>query len=122
MATSSGPGQTEVGGVRRFGAAGGCAPPCTADQVAISIVIAVVFWVVASGVVMLREGVVPYRPGQYVSHDIVSRVGFVMQDPKRLTDARDEAWNRQPMVFTAGPDIFAPLEERLLSLPARAAE
>lgn len=87
-----------------------------------SIVIAVVFWIVASAVVMMREGVVPYRPGQYVSHDIVSRVAFVVEDPKRLTDARNDAWNRQPAVFTAGADIFAPLEARLLSLPARVAE
>jgi hypothetical protein len=45
----------------------------------------------AIGILMLRENVVPFRPGQWVPHDIVSRVDFVFRDEKRLTEAKRKA-------------------------------
>jgi hypothetical protein len=41
-----------------------------------SLGIAAVFFLATSAVMMLREQVVPYRPGQWIPHDIVSRVDF----------------------------------------------
>src|SRR5690349_9169283 len=74
---------------QRFKAEGGLA----------SIGIAVLFWMIASGIGMMRENVIPYRPGQFVRHDIVSRVAFTFHDEERLTEARRRAWDKQPRVY-----------------------
>ena len=44
-----------------------------------SLVVAGVFALVASAIVMLREDAVPYKPGQYVPQDIISRVDFTLK-------------------------------------------
>jgi cyclic-di-AMP phosphodiesterase PgpH len=94
----------------------------TPDQLAISIVIATGFWLVASSIVMLRENVVPFRPGQYVSHDIVSRVAFVLQDTKKLTDTRNKAWKDQACIFTPTADVWVDIQKALMTLPEQAAK
>ncbi len=87
-----------------------------------SVGIAALFWVIASSIAMMRENVIPYRPGQFVRHDIVSRVDFVFHDEERLTDARNRAGIRQPRVYrVVTPDPWTQLQEKLLALPEEAA-
>ena len=85
-----------------------------------SLGIAFVFFLVASSILMLRQDVVPYRPGQWVHHDIVSRVKFTHQDPLRLEEKQRDASNRQPRVYTKNrktEDVWRDLEEDLRRLP-----
>src|SRR5215210_3325556 len=51
-----------------------------------SVGIAALFFVAATVVLLLREQVVPYRPGQWIPHDIVSRVDFSYRNKDRLAD------------------------------------
>jgi hypothetical protein len=53
-----------------------------------SLAIALVFCIIASAIVLLREDAVPYRPGQYVPQDVLSRIDFAFTDVDRLTQAR----------------------------------
>src|SRR5690606_30722202 len=83
-----------------------------------SLLIAIGFWIVASGMMMLRQNVLPYRPGQYVPHDIVSRVDFFYHDSDLLKKAQQEASEKQPRIYRAVKvDALAALQELLLSLP-----
>jgi putative nucleotidyltransferase with HDIG domain len=92
-----------------------------AGGVVASLGIAVGFFLVASAILMLREQVVPYRPGQSVQHDIVSRVNFSFMDKRKLLEAQREAKAAEPDVYTRVGDDFKSLEEKLLALPDRAA-
>src|SRR3954469_17867624 len=74
-----------------------------------SIGIAAAFFVVASAILMLREEVVPYRPGQNVQHDIVSRVNFSFMDKRKLLEAQREAKAAEPDVYTRVGDDFKSL-------------
>jgi putative nucleotidyltransferase with HDIG domain len=85
--------------------------------VIVSLQIAAVFWVAATGILMLRQDVVPYRPGQYAHHDIISRVDFTFMDKQQLAEAQRLARQNAPRVYTATPDVWKPLEEKLLALP-----
>ena len=78
---------------------------------------AVVFCALAIAIVMLREGVVPYRPGQYVPQDILSRVDFTFHDRSLLDKARRDARDSQPRVYKANGDFWGDLEKNLLDLP-----
>ena len=66
-----------------------------ASGVLTSLAIALVLAAVASAMMMLREEVVPYRPGHYVAHDIVSRVEFTVPDKEKLSAAQRRARVRQ---------------------------
>src|SRR5215207_8159410 len=88
-----------------------------ANGVIVSIQIAAVFWVAATGILMLRQDVVPYRPGQYAHHDIISRVDFTFMDKQQLAEAQRLARQNAPRVYAAVPDVWKPLEEKLLALP-----
>ena len=70
---------------------------------------------------MLREQVVPYRPGQYVAHDIVSRVDFVYLDRQKLSDAQSKARADEPHVYATANERWRALEQKLLDLPDRVA-
>ena len=92
-----------------------------------SVCIAAGFFLVASAVLMLREQVVPYRPGQWIPHDIVSRVDFTYRDKDRLADLRRERRQAEPRVYQPavapqGGDAWAHLKRELLSLPDRVAD
>jgi putative nucleotidyltransferase with HDIG domain len=89
--------------------------------VLVSLQIAGFFWVLATAILMLREDVVPYRPGQFAHHDIISRVDFTFMDKQRLADAQRLARQTAPHVYVAVPDAWKTLEERLLALPDRVA-
>lgn len=86
-----------------------------------SLVIAVAFCAIAISIVMLREDVVPYRPGQYVPQDILSRVDFTFHDKSLLDAARRQARDSQPRVYRARGDLWGDLEKNLLALPDRIA-
>jgi len=53
-----------------------------------SIGIAATFCVLAMAIIMLREDSVPYRPGQYLSQNLVSRVNFAFKDKALLIQLR----------------------------------
>lgn len=90
--------------------------------VPVSLMIAGGFFLVASVILILRQNVVSYRPGQWLHHDVVSRVSFNYVDPDRLDQARREAGARQPRVYArASGDLWSDLEAKLLSLPDRVA-
>jgi len=92
-----------------------------ASGVIVSLQIALLFWVLATAILMLREDVVPYRPGQWVHHDIMSRVTFVYMDKQKLADAQRTARQNEPHVYSQVADAWKPLEEKLLALPDRVA-
>ncbi len=48
-----------------------------------SLAIAGIFCIAITGMFLLRKQVVPYRPGEYVPHDIVARVDFSFFDQAR---------------------------------------
>jgi putative nucleotidyltransferase with HDIG domain len=84
----------------------------------VSIWIAGAFFACATAILMLREDVVPYRPGQWAPHDIVSRVDFVFREEKRLIDARQVARDQEPRVYQAvTPDPWSIVQQKLLTLP-----
>src|SRR4051812_10773026 len=71
---------------------------------ATSLLIALAFGVIASGIMMFREGVVPWRPGQWIPHDIVSRVDFTYKDPELLEQKRRERRAAEPRIYKADGD------------------
>jgi putative nucleotidyltransferase with HDIG domain len=89
-----------------------------------SIFIAGVFFIVATMILSLRQGVMHYRPGQWISHDIVSRVAFRYNDPDQLLRAQRDLADQEPRVYQLVPntDIWGSLEQSLLALPDRTAE
>ena len=64
---------------------------------------------------MLRESVVPYRPGQYVAHDIVSRVEFTIPDKEKLNAAQRKARGAVPHIYTQNNEGWQELQEKLLA-------
>ena len=86
----------------------------------LSLWVAVLFFAAAVAILMMREDVVPYRPGQWTSSDIVSRVTFTWNDKSRLLQKQQLARAMEPKVYTPGPEageMWKKLEERLLKLP-----
>jgi len=88
--------------------------------------IAFVFFVVATAVLSLRQEVVPYRPGQWIPHDIVSRVDFEYRDKEVLADMRRRQRDAQPRVYQGTADgrgdAWAHLRRDLTALPDRVAD
>jgi putative nucleotidyltransferase with HDIG domain len=84
-----------------------------------SLVVAAVFCLVTAAIVLLREDSVPYRPGQYVPQDVLSRVDFSFTDADRLTQARKERREGEPCVYKSTGDAWGNLETALLELPDR---
>ena len=65
----------------------------------VSILIAAGFFLGAVAILMLREQVLPYRPGQTVSYDIISRADFTFQEKGLLAQKQIEARERAPRVY-----------------------
>src|SRR4051812_11224960 len=82
-----------------------------------SLLIVFAFGVIASGVMMFREGVIPQRPGQWIPHDIVSRVDFTFRDQERLEQLRRDRRAAEPRVYKSAGDAWADLEKDLVALP-----
>src|SRR5689334_20280361 len=51
-------------------------------------------------VMMLRENVVQYRPGEYTPTDILARVSFRFSDPDKLAEIRNNRRKDEPHVFS----------------------
>ncbi|HEY1683116.1 MAG TPA: HDIG domain-containing protein, partial [Tepidisphaeraceae bacterium] len=82
-----------------------------------ALAIAAVFLVLASAILMLRESVLSYRPGQYVAQDIISRVDFVYHDSEQLHHYREQARERITHVFKSNGDVWSDIESKLRQLP-----
>src|SRR5688572_28007082 len=88
-----------------------------AGGVPISLGIAAALCVLATAIVLPREQVVRYRPGQYVPHDIVARVDFIYPDHDLLTRSRRDAWQNEPRVYKSTGDVWTHVQEELAALP-----
>lgn len=91
------------------------------EGIAGSLVVAGVFVAVATAILFTRPEVVPYRPGQFLRHDVVSRVDFSFYDADRHAAAQQVARDAEPRVYAATDDVVADLEDQLLTLPQRVA-
>jgi putative nucleotidyltransferase with HDIG domain len=84
--------------------------------------VAVAFCIATVAVMSLRLNVIAYRPGQYATHDIVSRVPFRYHDKDELEKKKRIAREIEPRVYTAtDTDSWKKLEETLLGLPQQLA-
>jgi len=82
--------------------------------------IAAAFFVTVTLILMLRQDVIPYRPGQYVGHNITSRVDFNFPDADELARLRELARDDEPRVYRAtGGDYWGALQDELMTLPDR---
>src|SRR3954468_18093965 len=84
-----------------------------------SLVVAGCFAVVASAIVMLREDAVPYKPGQYVPQDVISRVEFTFRDYDRLAKLKQDSRESQPRVYRPNGEAWDALQAALAELPER---
>ena len=83
------------------------------------VLIAIAFATLASLILMMRSGVIAYRPGQYVPHDLVARTDFDFIDDDRLAEARRQAAVATPRVFAESRPALDEIQASLLSLPDR---
>lgn len=89
--------------------------------VVVSVAILLTFFLITAGLMLMREEVLPYRPGQHVAQDIVSRVDFAYMDKERLLHARQEARDRVIRVYKSDDKAWERLQGNLLELPDRMA-
>lgn len=90
------------------------------DGSLISLAVAGVFCLACMAILVMREDVVPYRPGQWTRHDIVSRVDFSYRDEKQLAAARQQARDTTPRIYKqADPDPWQTVQQQLQALPDR---
>jgi putative nucleotidyltransferase with HDIG domain len=88
--------------------------------------IAAIFCILAILILMLREEVVPFRPGQALPNDYISRVDFSYKDTGLRIQAQQEARRHTPRIYrttfekSAG-DSWQSLQNELLSLPDQVA-
>jgi putative nucleotidyltransferase with HDIG domain len=87
-----------------------------------SVAIAAVFFLVASAILMLRQEMVPYRPGQAVPSDVLSRLPFSFFDRNLLERRKRDAADAEPRVYTANGNVLTDLHKDLLQLPDRLPE
>ncbi len=92
------------------------------EGIVTSLGIAAVFCISTIVILMLKQEVVPYRPDQWIPHDIVSRVGFPFSDQELLAQKRREAREIEPRVYRSSGDVWANLSRELLALPDRVAD
>jgi putative nucleotidyltransferase with HDIG domain len=91
------------------------------EGIAGSLVIAGVFVVMATAILLTRPEVISYRPGQFLRHDVVSRVDFSFYDADRHAAAQQVARDAEPRVYAATEDVLSKVEEQLITLPQRVA-
>jgi putative nucleotidyltransferase with HDIG domain len=84
-----------------------------------SVGMAAAFFVLAAAVLLLRQDVVQYRPGQPITHDIRSRVQFGVTDLSRMADVQEQARKKTPRVYLPDEKAWDDLEGDLLSVPSR---
>src|SRR5580765_4918528 len=64
-----------------------------------SLWVAVGFCLLTISLLMLREKVVPYRPGDFTSADLLSRVSFRFADKDELAKKQQDARDRTPHIY-----------------------
>jgi hypothetical protein len=85
-----------------------------------SVAIGLLFFGATTAILMLRQDVVNYRPGQFLRHDITARVDFEFPDPDQLSHLRDLARSQEPRVYHPSvSDYWAAFADELLTLPDR---
>jgi putative nucleotidyltransferase with HDIG domain len=94
---------------------------CLKDEKSVlSLLIAVVFAVGCGSLLMLRPGVVDYRPGQVTREPVFARGDFSVLDDQRLSRARQRAADATERVYRpADRDPFTKLEDALIASPDR---
>ncbi len=76
------------------------------------------FWLAITLLLLLRKDVVPYRPGDYVPHDIVARVDFQFLDQALHDQQVKVARENAPRVYRRVPgDIWAKIQVISWTLP-----
>lgn len=93
-----------------------------ASGAVVSAGIAATFCIIATAILWMRDEAVAYRPGQYVPHDVVARVSFVVNDKDELNRKRTEARLAEPRVYSPNGDPWIKIEDQLLGLPSRVAK
>jgi len=88
-----------------------------------SLGVAVVFFACAATILLWRQEVIPYRPGEWIPHNIVARVRFSYFDGDRLETERMLARQNEPRVYRPNPDgdPWAVVVKKLSDLPDRVA-
>ena len=92
-----------------------------AQGIPASLGIAAVFFVCAAGILMWRQDVIEYRPGQWIPHDIVSRVRFSYFDRDLFTSRQLAARQSEPRIYRPNGDPWADVQKALTDLPERIA-
>ena len=69
---------------------------------------------------MLRESVVPFRPGEFTPSDILARTTFHFSDPDELAKIRNVKRAMEPHVYSANGDVYHLVEDKLINLPQQA--
>jgi putative nucleotidyltransferase with HDIG domain len=86
----------------------------------VSLGVAAAFCLCTMLILVMREDVVRYRPGQWARHDIVARVDFTYRDEKLLAAARQNARDNTLRIYKpAEQDPWKAAEKELLALPDR---
>ena len=95
----------------------------TAEGVGQSLLIAVAFFICAAVILSWRQEVIPYRPGQWIPHNIMARVAFNYFDSGKLENARLQKRQEEPRIYLANPagDPWDVVRKDLLDLPDRVA-
>src|SRR3954462_14680434 len=81
-----------------------------------SLWVAAGFCVACICIMMLREDVVPYRPGEFTSTDILARTTFRFADSDELAKQRRVRQEMEPRVYSANGDVYQHLRELLVNL------
>lgn len=86
-----------------------------------SVGIAAIFFVCAASILMWRQEVIPYRPGQWIPHNIMARVRFSYFDANKLANARLERRQDEPRIYQSNPDgdPWTAVQKALDDLPER---
>src|SRR2546421_834140 len=93
-----------------------------ANGTLLSMYVAAGFCVATICVMMLRENVVSYRPGEYAPTDIVARVAFRFTDNDELAKLRQMRREMEPRVYTTNGDPYRRIEDLLTNLPQQVAK
>jgi len=94
-----------------------------AEGVPVSIGIAAAFFICATSILMWRQDVIAYRPGQWIPHNIMARVSFNYYDRDKLDNERLRVRQSEPRIYQPNPegDPWIALRKMLADLPERVA-
>jgi putative nucleotidyltransferase with HDIG domain len=83
-----------------------------------SLLIAAAFWIAITTILLFRKDVVTYRPGEYISHDIIARVDFNFRDQALFDQQVKFLRESVPRVYRRlEGDPWTKIQDYLLALP-----